>query len=144
MQHSDFVHLHNHTEYSLLDGAARIDRLIARALEYRMPALAITDHGSMFGAIEFYDLAMKSGIKPIIGIEAYVDPVSRLEKPSGGWAAYRHLLLLAKNQEGYRNLMRPSSRSYLEGFYHRPRIDKDLLRDHSEGLIATTACVRGC
>ena len=144
MLHSDFVHIHNHTEYSLLDGASRIDRLIEKALELRMPALAITDHGSMFGVIEFYSLAMSKGIKPIIGMEAYVDPIAHDGKPAGGgWGGYNHLLLLAKNLEGYRNLMRLSTIGYLEGFYYRPRIDKALLRDHSDGLIATTACLRG-
>jgi DNA polymerase-3 subunit alpha len=143
MIHADFVHLHNHSEYSLLDGASRIDRMIERALEFRMPALALTDHGNMFGAIEFYASAMDRGLKPIIGLEAYVDPRSHAERPQGRAWEYYHLLLLAKNAEGYRNLMRLSTISYLEGLYYRPRIDKELLRQHHEGLIATSACLRG-
>ncbi len=144
MTHSDFVHLHNHTEYSLLDGASRIDRLIARAHEFRMPALAITDHGNMFGAIDFYAKATESGIKPIIGMESYLDPRGHTSRPEGrSWEGYSHILLLAKNYEGYRNLMKLSTIAYLEGFYYRPRIDKELLREHCEGLLATSACLRG-
>lgn len=143
MIHSDFVHLHNHSEYSLLDGASRIDRMIERALELRMPALALTDHGNMFGAIDFYTSAMEKGLKPIIGLEAYVDPRSHAERPQGKAWEYYHLLLLAKNAEGYRNLMRLSTISYLEGLYYRPRIDKELLKQYHDGLIATTACLRG-
>jgi len=143
MIRADFVHLHNHSEYSLLDGASRIDRMIDRALELRMPALALTDHGNMFGVIEFYASAMEKGLKPIIGLEAYVDPRSHTERPQGKPWDTHHLLLLAKNAEGYANLMRLSTISYLEGLYYRPRIDKELLRRHHEGLIATTACLRG-
>jgi len=144
MKHSDFVHLHNHTNYSLLDGACRIDRMIQRALELKMPAVGITDHGNMFGVIEFYAAAREHGIKPIIGMEAYIAPGSRKDRPSGKAAdSYYHLLLLARNAEGYRNLMKLSTASYLEGFYYKPRADKELLREHHEGLLATTACLKG-
>ncbi|MBM3306727.1 MAG: DNA polymerase III subunit alpha [Candidatus Eisenbacteria bacterium] len=143
MIRSDFVHLHNHSEYSLLDGASRIDRMVERALELRMPALALTDHGNMFGVIEFYAAAMEKGLKPIIGLEAYVDPRSHTERPQGRAWDLNHLLLLARNEQGYRNLMRLSTISFLEGLYYRPRIDRELLRRHHEGIIATTACLRG-
>ncbi len=145
MKFAPFVHLHTHTQYSLLDGANRIDDLIAKAVAYKMPALAMTDHGNMFGAIEFYKKATKAALKPIIGCEAYLAHGSRHDKkpsnkyPDGGF----HLLLLAKNLTGYKNLMKLTSYGYLEGFYHRPRLDKELLRKHSEGLIATSACLQG-
>jgi DNA polymerase-3 subunit alpha len=144
-KHANFVHLHTHSQYSLLDGACRLDALIAMAKEYRMPALAVTDHGNMFGAIEFYKKANRAGIKPIIGIEAYVAGGSRLDKqpskqwPDGGF----HLVLLARNLTGYKNLIKLSTAGFLEGFYHRPRIDKQLLREHSDGLIASSACLKG-
>ncbi|MBN2564245.1 MAG: DNA polymerase III subunit alpha, partial [Candidatus Eisenbacteria bacterium] len=144
MRHSDFVHLHNHSKYSLLDGACRIDRMVERALEFRMPAIALTDHGNMFGAVEFYAEARRHGIKPIIGMEAYVAQGSRHDRPSGKSADnYYHLVLLAKNMDGYRNLMKLSTLGYLEGFYYKPRIDRELLRIHSDGLLATTACLHG-
>jgi len=145
MKFANFVHLHTHSQYSLLDGACKIDSLIDLAKEYKMPALAVTDHGNMFGAAEFYKKARKAGIKPIIGCEAYVAPASRHDKrqignmPSGGF----HLVLLAKNNTGYKNLIKLTSAGYLEGFYHRPRIDKEILREHSEGLIALSACLKG-
>jgi DNA polymerase III subunit alpha len=140
----NFVHLHNHTEYSFLDGAIRIKDLVKRAKEFGMPALAITDHGGMFGAVEFYNACLKEGIKPIIGFEAYVAPQSRLDKTkSSGEENYHHLILLARNNEGYKNLMKLSTIGYLEGFYYRPRIDMEVLRVHREGLIATSACVAG-
>jgi DNA polymerase III subunit alpha len=141
---SNFVHLHNHTEYSFLDGAIRIGDLVARAKEFGMPALAITDHGGMFGAVEFYNTCLKNGIKPIIGFEAYVAPRSRLEKTkAAGENNYHHLILLARNNEGYKNLMKLSTIGYLEGFYYKPRIDLEVLRTHSEGLIGSSACVAG-
>lgn len=145
MKHSEFVHLHNHTEYSLLDGACRIDRLVEAAKKSRMPALAITDHGSMFGAVEFFRKATAGGIKPIIGCEVYVAPGSRHERsrPPGMGDVAHHLILLAKDIEGYRNLMRLSSIGYLEGFYYHPRVDMDCLGQYSGGLIATTACLKG-
>ncbi|MBU1038033.1 MAG: DNA polymerase III subunit alpha [Candidatus Omnitrophica bacterium] len=144
MNHSDFVHLHLHTQYSLLDGACQLETLIAKLKEYRMGACAITDHGNMFGAIEFYDLAMKNGIKPIIGSEVYIAPDSRFEKSSRGIkdASY-HLILLAKNETGYKNLIKLVSSGFLEGFYYRPRIDKEILAEYSKGLICTSACLKG-
>ena len=144
MTHSDFVHLHLHTQYSLLDGACRLDNLISKLKEHKMPACAITDHGNMFGAIEFYDLAMKNGIKPIIGSEVYIAPDSRFEKSSRGISdASYHLILLAKNEKGYRNLIKLVSAGFLEGFYYRPRIDKEILASHAEGLICSSACLKG-
>ncbi len=145
MKYANFVHLHTHSQYSLLDGACRLDDVIKMAIEFKMPALALTDHGNLFGAIEFYKKASKAGIKPIIGCEAYVAGGSRFEKkpssqyPDGGF----HLVLLAKNETGYKNLIKLTSAAFLEGFYHRPRIDKELLRQHSEGLIASSACLKG-
>ncbi len=143
MSHAEYVHLHLHTEYSLLDGACRLDRLMDRAHELKFPAMAITDHGNMFGAIDFYQAARKKGIKPIIGCEVYVAPGSRLEKKSssGGKDVYNHLVLLAKDQQGYKNLVRLVSQAYLDGFYYKPRIDKDLLAEHKEGLIALSGCL---
>jgi DNA polymerase-3 subunit alpha len=139
----NFVHLHNHTEYSFLDGAIRIKELVARAREFGMPALAITDHGGLFGAVEFFNACMSEGIKPIIGFEAYVAPQSRKDKNKTGEENYHHLVLLARNNEGYKNLMKLSSIGYIEGFYYRPRIDMEVLRQHSTGIIATSACVAG-
>ncbi len=145
MRHSGFVHLHLHTKYSLLDGASRIDDLVAKAAEYGMPALAITDHGNMFGAIEFYQKAEKAGIKPIIGCEMYVAKGSRHDKTPGGGPGdgANHLVLLARNLDGYRNLMRLVSIGYTEGFYYKPRIDKDVLGQYSGGLIGLSACLKG-
>ncbi len=144
MPHSDFVHLHVHTQYSLLDGACQIEQLLKIAAQLKMPALAITDHGNMFGAIDFYLSCQKAGIKPIIGCEAYIAPGSRLEKTSRGIqeAAY-HLILLAQDEEGYKNLMKLVSIGYLEGFYYRPRIDKEVLSRHSKGIIGLTSCLKG-
>ncbi|MGE5254154.1 MAG: DNA polymerase III subunit alpha, partial [Planctomycetaceae bacterium] len=144
MKHAEFVHLHLHTQYSLLDGAIRLEELFEKAKEYRMPALAITDHGTMFGAIEFYQQALKNGIKPIIGCEVYMAPGSRLNKtPKGPSEASYHLILLARNLTGYRNLMKLVSAAHLEGFYYKPRVDKELLQQHQEGLIALSACLHG-
>ncbi len=144
MHHSDFVHLHTHTEYSLLDGANQISDLIGLAQKFKMPALAITDHGNMFGAIEFYEKAVKGGIKPIIGCEVYVAPASRLERNTHGIknASY-HLILLASDKTGYKNLMKLVTSAHLDGFYYRPRIDKELLAQHSKGLIGLSACLKG-
>lgn len=144
MKHSDFVHLHVHTQYSLLDGAIRLKELFERARSYAMPALAITDHGNMFGVIDFYKEAMSHGIKPILGCEVYVAPESRFDKDARGISdASYHLVLLAKNTTGYGNLLKLVSAAYLEGFYYRPRVDKALLREHHEGLIALSACLHG-
>ena len=141
---STFVHLHNHTHFSLLDGACRIKDLVKQARKFNMPAAAITDHGNMFGAVKFYMSMMKEGIKPIIGMETYVAPGSRFEKKSDHRSqnAY-HLILLARNQKGYQNLMHLSSMAYLEGFYYKPRIDKELLKDYSEGLLVLSGCIKG-
>ena len=144
MNSTNFVHLHTHTQYSLLDGACRINRLVEKARQWGMPALTITDHGNMFGAVEFYQKVKKAGLKPIIGCEVYVAPKSRKEKSSRGITdASHHLVLLAKDQCGYQNLVRLVTAGYLEGFYYRPRIDKELLSQHSKGLIALSACLKG-
>ena len=150
MQHANFVHLHLHTQYSLLDGAIRHDDLFKLAREYKMPALAMTDHGNMFGAIEFYEKASHYGIKPIIGCEVYVATGSRLNKTSargnkegGEQEVSFHLILLVKNIKGYKNLCKLVTAGYLEGFYYKPRIDKELLMANNEGLIALTSCLHG-
>ncbi|MBI4368350.1 MAG: DNA polymerase III subunit alpha [Candidatus Omnitrophica bacterium] len=144
MKHADFVHLHCHSQYSLLDAASKVPLLIKRAVELKFPALAMTDHGNLFGAIAFYQEAMRQGIKPIIGIEAYIAPQSRFDKTAHGIKeASFHITLLAKNEAGYRNLLKLTTASYLEGFYYRPRIDKELLRKHHEGLIALSGCMKG-
>ncbi|HEY9857462.1 MAG TPA: DNA polymerase III subunit alpha [Stenomitos sp.] len=142
---ASFVHCHVHSEYSLLDGASRTSELVKRAAKYGMPALALTDHGVMYGAIEFYRKAKEAGVKPIIGMEAYIAPGSRFDKsPSKtGGKNYNHLILLAKNRTGYQNLVKLNTAGHLEGFYHKPRIDKDILEQHSEGLIVLTACLGG-
>ncbi|MBR5505322.1 MAG: PHP domain-containing protein, partial [Clostridia bacterium] len=139
----DFVHLHLHTQYSLLDGAADIDRLMDRASELGMKAVALTDHGVMYGAIEFYEAAVSRGIKPIIGCEVYTAPRSRFDKDATLDKRYGHLVLLCKNDTGYRNLMTLVTRAQLDGFYYKPRVDMELLRAHSDGLIALSACIRG-
>ncbi len=150
-----FVHLHLHTQYSLLDGTTRIEPLIAQASRFGMPAVAMTDHGNLFGAIEFYRTAKKAGIKPIIGCEMYLAPKNRRDREAqgvgeddysvGGGATtpYFHLILLAANETGYRNLMRMVSIANMEGFYYKPRIDKELLNRHSAGLIGLSGCLRG-
>jgi DNA polymerase-3 subunit alpha len=138
----DFVHLHTHSDYSLLDGAQRIPQLVKRARELGMPALALTDHGNLFGAIEFYKSARNVGVQPILGCEAYVSYKSRLEKPRSP-ADYNHLVVLVRNQAGYENLMRLSSEAYLSGFHYRPRVDKELLRQHADGLLVLSACLKG-
>ena len=139
-----FVHLHCHSEYSLLDGANRIDDLIRRAQEFEQPALAITDHGNLHAAWTFQEHAKKAKVKPIIGMEAYVAPGSRKEKGrQAGAKPYYHLVLLARDLAGYRNLVKLSSLGYTEGFYTRPRIDRELLAAHSEGLIVSSACLAG-
>ncbi|HPS37638.1 MAG TPA: DNA polymerase III subunit alpha, partial [Candidatus Omnitrophota bacterium] len=144
MSHSDFVHLHCHTEYSLLDATCKIHALMVRSKELRFPSLAMTDNGNLFGAIQFYSQAMKEGIKPIIGMGTYVAPGSRLEKQAHGIKeASFHLTLLAANEKGYRNLMKLASIGYVEGFYYRPRIDKEILKEHSEGLIGLSGGLKG-
>ncbi len=145
MSSPEFVHLHLHTEFSLLDGACRLDRLMDRAAELKMPALAITDHGAMFGAIEFYKAAHEKGIKPIIGCECYVAPAGRMDrKPvqnASGRELYQHLGLLAADEQGYKNLIKLVTRAHLDGFYYKPRIDKELLAQHAGGLIAMSGCL---
>jgi DNA polymerase-3 subunit alpha len=143
--HSDYVPLHLHTEYSLLDGAIRIKELVEQANAFRMPAVAITDHGNLFGAVEFYRHATKAGIKPIIGCEVYVAPGNRFEKrhASDVEEASFHFVLLAKDNNGYRNLVTLVTKAYTEGFYYKPRIDIDLLTQYSGGLIGLTSCLKG-
>jgi DNA polymerase III subunit alpha len=152
MTEGSFVHLHVHSEFSLLDGASRISApadssavtLLDRVEAFRMPAVGITDHGAMFGALDFYRACRARGIKPILGVEAYVAPGSRFDRaPGENEEKYRHLTVLARNETGYRNLLRLVTDSHLEGFYHRPRIDKDLLAERAEGLIAFTGCLAG-
>jgi len=144
MKHAGFTHLHVHTQYSLLDGACQLKRLIQAVKNFKMPACAITDHGNMFGVVDFYQQAMDNGVKPIIGCEIYVAPDSRFDKSSRGiQEASFHLMLLAKNETGYKNLMKLVSAGYLEGFYYRPRVDKELLARHNKGLICMSACLKG-
>ncbi len=147
---SQFVHLHNHSHYSLLDGACRIDDLIGAAVANNMPAVALTDHGVMFGAIEFYKKATKAGIKPIVGMEAYIvtdgsrkERATQQSESGGRRGAYQHLVLLAKDETGYRNLIKLCSAGHLEGYYYKPRIDLELLRTHRDGLVALSACAGG-
>ena len=141
---ADFVHLHVHTTYSLLDSTLRLRDLFEKAKEYQMPAIAVTDHGNLFGAIEFYQQAQKAGIKPIIGCELHVAPKSRFDKSSSGIGeSSRHLVILVKNMQGYKNLLKLTTAGYLEGFYYHPRVDKELLQRYSDGLIATSACLHG-
>ena len=149
-----FVHLHVHTEYSMLDGAARVGDLVEEVARLEMPAIAMTDHGNVFGAFEFYKQATSAGVKPIIGIEAYVAPESRFEKKRVQWAsggeddvsgggAYTHMTILAENNHGLKNLFRLSSLASLEGYYYKPRMDRELLSQYADGLIATTGCPGG-
>ena len=140
-----FIHLHNHSDFSLLDGASRVDQIVDLAAKYEMPAVALTDHGNMFGAIAFFQAAQKKGIKPILGCEIYVAPGSRKDKSPGGGISdtNNHLVLLAESNKGYKNLIKLVTAGYLEGFYYRPRIDKELLAEHSEGLIGLSACLKG-
>ncbi|HTW99440.1 MAG TPA: DNA polymerase III subunit alpha [Acidimicrobiales bacterium] len=155
-QHGSFVHLHTHTEYSMLDGAARVDELVARAAGDGQPALAITDHGNMYGVLDFYDTCRRQGVNPIVGTEAYMAGSSRFERPARrgriddtggdgerGEKLYYHLILLAETTAGYRNLIQLSSQAYLEGYWYKPRMDWELLERYHEGLIATTGCLGG-
>ncbi|RMG60830.1 MAG: DNA polymerase III subunit alpha [Deltaproteobacteria bacterium] len=139
-----FVHLHLHTQYSLLDGLIKMEDLVTRVKELGMPGVAVTDHGSMMGVIQFYEKALREGIKPILGCEIYVTPGSRFEKNTGAREeGLFHLILLAENNEGYRNLLKLVSRSHVEGYYYKPRVDRELLREHSKGLIALSSCLQG-
>ena len=139
----EFIHLHTHTAYSLLDGASRLDRLVAKAKANNMSALAISDHGVMYGVIDFYKACKKAGIKPIIGCEVYVAPNSRFDKRANIDDSPYHLVLLAKDNAGYKNLIKIVSMAWLEGFYYKPRVDKELLAQYSQGLIALSACLAG-
>src|SRR2546427_8976766 len=143
MQHSEFVHLHVHSEYSLLDGAAQLEKLVAKAKELQFPAIALTDHGNLFGAIDFYLAAQKAGVKPILGCELYVAPGSRRERGSqdGGYEGANHLTVLVRNRTGYKNLVKLVSKAYLEGFYYKPRVDRELLAQHAEGLLVLSGCL---
>jgi DNA polymerase-3 subunit alpha len=143
VQHSEFVHLHVHSEYSLLDGAAQLEKLVGKAKELRFPALALTDHGNLFGAVDFYLAAQKAGIKPILGCELYVAPGGRRDRGSqdGGYEGANHLTVLVRNLTGYRNLIKLVSRAYLEGFYYKPRVDRELLAAHADGLLVLSGCL---
>src|SRR5436189_4165997 len=141
MAETPFVHLHNDTDYSLLDGACEIGQLMDVVAEQKMPSVAMTDHGNLFGAVQFYNAAKAKGIHPVIGCEVYVSQEGH--KTRSRTDRYNHLVLLCENQEGYRNLIDLVSTGYLEGFYSKPRIDKELLAAHSKGLIALSACLRG-
>jgi DNA polymerase-3 subunit alpha len=143
LQHADFVPLHVHSEYSLLDGAAQLEKLVAKAKELRFPAVAITDHGNMFGAIDFYLACQKAGVKPILGSELYVAPGNRFERggQDGGYEGANHLTVLVRNHTGYKNLIKLISKAYLEGFYYKPRVDKELLAQHADGLFVLSGCL---
>ena len=140
----NFAHLHVHTEYSLLDGSSKIKEITKRAKELGMNSLAITDHGVMYGCIDFYRAALENGIKPIIGCEVYVAPGSRFEKEAGdNEDRYYHLILLAENNEGYANLCKIVSKGFVEGFYYKPRVDYEVLEKYHEGIICLSACLAG-
>src|SRR5258708_35264109 len=143
MADSKFVHLHLHTEYSLLDGLSKISKLMTRVKEMNMDSVAITDHGTMYGAIEFYKKARQENVRPIIGVEAYTVLYDHKEKPEKERYNYNHLLLLAKDEEGYKNLMKLTSIAHLEGYYFRPRFQREILEKYSKGVICTSACVNG-
>ena len=142
MAERQFTHLHLHTEYSLLDGACRINRLMERVKELGQTSVAITDHGVMYGVVDFYKAAKKAGVHPIIGCEVYVATRTRFDKVNRMDGSY-HLVLLCENETGYRNLIKLVSAGFTEGFYSKPRIDKELLEKHHEGLIALSACLAG-
>jgi DNA polymerase-3 subunit alpha len=143
MASPDFVHLHLHSEYSLLDGACRIGDLVQKAVDLNMPAIGLTDHGVMYGSMEFYQKCKAKGIKPLVGCEVYVATRSRQQRESKRLDDSQHLVLLAMNEVGYRNLLKLVSLASLEGFYYKPRIDKELLFQYSEGLICLSACLGG-
>src|SRR3972149_2208645 len=138
-----FVHLHVHTEYSLLDGLSKVSSLINHLKELDMDTVAATDHGVMYGVIEFYKKCLKEGVKPILGMEGYTTNVNLRERPERGKFQNFHLLLLAKDKEGYQNLMKLTSIAHLEGYYYRPRVDRETLAKYSKGLIVTSACQQG-
>lgn len=139
-----FTHLHVHTEYSLLDGSSKIKELVKQAKDQGMDSIAITDHGVMYGVIDFYRAAREIGIKPVLGCEVYVAPGSRFDKEAGsGEDKYYHLVLLAENNTGYSNLMKIVSKGFVEGFYYKPRVDYEVLEKYHEGIIALSACLAG-
>src|SRR5436189_6407672 len=140
---SDFVHLHLHTEYSLLDGACRIDELLDQAVRLKMPAIAVTEHGNLFSSVIFHDHARARGLNPILGCEVYVAPGDRRTKSGIPGETQNHLVLLAETNEGYHNLIKLVSSGYTEGFYYKPRIDKALLAQHAKGLIGLSSCLKG-
>src|SRR5438046_9705276 len=140
---SEFVHLHLHTEYSLLDGACRIDELLDQAVKLKMPAVAVTEHGNMFSSVVFHDHARARGLNPILGCEVYVAPGDRRNKSGVPGETANHLVLLAETNEGYHNLIQLVSAGYTEGFYYKPRIDKALLAEHAKGLIGLSSCLKG-
>ena len=139
-----FIHLHNHSEFSILDGAWKTQAMVDAALENKMPAVALTDHGNIFGAVTFFREAKAKNIKPILGCEVYVAPKTRFDKnPDVRGPRHFHVVLLVKDEKGYKNLSHLITQSYLEGFYYRPRIDKELLARHSEGFVALSGCLNG-
>ena len=140
---NEFVHLHLHTEFSLLDGACRTGELLDRVSQLGMPAVAVTEHGNLFSAVAFHDEARKRGIKPILGCEVYVAPGSRTDRSGQPGETANHLVLLSETNEGFHNLIRLVSSGYMDGFYYRPRIDKDLLASHARGLIGLSSCLKG-
>src|SRR5690348_13315326 len=140
---ADFVHLHLHTEFSLLDGACRIGEMLDRIAELKMPAVAVTEHGNMFSAVTFHDEARKRGIKPILGCEVYVAPGDRTDRSGTPGETANHLVLLSETREGFHNLIKLVSSGYTEGFYYKPRIDKALLAQHAKGLIGLSSCLKG-
>src|SRR5712672_192659 len=143
MARDSFVHLHLHTEYSLLDGSIRMKEVMKKAAEFKMPAVAMTDHGNLFGAIEFYQEAQRAGVKPIIGCEVYVAPGSYKDRPPSRRDSAHHFTLLAENEIGYRNLVKLVTTAHLDGFHYAPRIDKALLAERSSGLIGLSGCLAG-
>ena len=140
---SKFVHLHTHSHYSLLDGLPKIDELVHRTKELGMDAVALTDNGNLYGAIEFYKKAKAAGIKPILGVEAYIAPNNHQDKSANGEEKYYHLTLLVQNNDGWKNLIRIVTRSHLDGFYYRPRMDKEILSEHGKGLIELSGFLGG-
>src|SRR5688572_1974571 len=140
---SEFVHLHLHTEFSLLDGACRIDELLDQAVRLKMPAIAVTEHGNLFSSVVFHDHARARGLNPLLGCEVYVAPGGRRSRTGNPGETQNHLVLLAENLEGYHNLIKLVSCGYTEGFYYKPRIDREVLAEHSRGLIGLSSCLKG-
>ncbi|MYF26557.1 MAG: PHP domain-containing protein, partial [Acidimicrobiia bacterium] len=143
MSEKGFVHLHVHSEFSMLDGAARIKDAVETVIKQGQTALGLTDHGVLYGAVDLYETATKAGIKPILGVEGYLTPGSRFDRPTGRDNIRHHITLLAETQTGYSNLVKLVSRAFLEGYYYKPRMDIELLAEYSEGLIATSGCLSG-